>query len=137
MAPMTSPKKAEEKNLSKLNIKGGWNFSKVEFFSEYISSHCFDIESISPPTKAAQLETPAKSPKKKNAGKNELELTLIKPAKPLFLIRKKPMMINKAVPAITKKSPFFCSVIFAGSSKNRYPSFLKILFNLLTPGLCP
>jgi len=64
------------------------------------------------------VETPANNPKRKNIGKDEVELTLIKLVKPLFLIKKKPMMINKAAPTMKKKPfPCFCSAVFMGWSE--------------------
>ena len=63
----------------------------------YSSCHCFDIDNIIPPTKAAQLETPAKNPNPKKAKKEDFELTLRIPATPNLFKNKKPMIIKRAI----------------------------------------
>ncbi|MEK9129968.1 MAG: hypothetical protein AAB526_01025, partial [Patescibacteria group bacterium] len=60
----------------------------------YNSVHCFDIERIIPPTKAAQLEIPATSPNTKNIGKDDFELTFINSDNPNLVNPMKPKIIN-------------------------------------------
>ena len=59
--------------------------------------HCFDIDKTIPPTKAAQEETPAKSPKPKKVNIDDVELKLKKLATPILSKIKKAIIIKIAI----------------------------------------
>lgn len=85
------------------------------------------MDKIIPPVKAAQVEIPAKSPKKKKAGKDEEAETLTNPDKPRRFSSKNPA---KTAPAMTTEinNPFELAdafVFYAGNSPashKQYPS---------------
>lgn len=91
----------------------------MDLRSEYISNHCFDIERTIPPTKAAQLEKPAISPKTKKASRDDFELTFTKPDNPNLFKYKNPIINNAEIIKSLKELFFLKLFSLMGWSENR------------------